>query len=85
MANPEHLTILNQGVEEWNRWREENPMVQPNLRSAKLVGKNLQDVILDYADLSGANLTGVYMPGASLRKAILVESRLELTLVQDSV
>jgi len=25
MANPEHLEILKQGVEHWNKWREEHP------------------------------------------------------------
>jgi len=25
MANPEHLEILKQGVESWNKWHEENP------------------------------------------------------------
>jgi hypothetical protein len=24
MANPEHLAILKQGVEVWNKWRDEN-------------------------------------------------------------
>ena len=23
MANPEHLEILNHGVEQWNKWRED--------------------------------------------------------------
>ena len=25
MANPEHLEILKQGVEAWDKWRTENP------------------------------------------------------------
>ena len=25
MANPEHLEILKQGVEQWNKWRMEYP------------------------------------------------------------
>ena len=27
MANPEHLAILKQGVEQWNKWRKEHPEV----------------------------------------------------------
>ena len=27
MANPEHLEILKQGVEQWNKWRKEHPEV----------------------------------------------------------
>jgi hypothetical protein len=31
MINPEHLAILKQGVEIWNKWREENPDIMPDL------------------------------------------------------
>jgi hypothetical protein len=31
MANPEHLKILKKGVEAWNKWRKENPDIQPDL------------------------------------------------------
>jgi hypothetical protein len=36
MSNPEHLKILKQGVEAWNKWREENPDFRPNLSGADL-------------------------------------------------
>ena len=54
MANPEHLEILKQGVEQWNRWREEHPYVTPDLR----------DVYLPRADLGLANLSGANLSGA---------------------
>ena len=41
MANPEHLEILKQGVKQWNRWREEQPDVYPDLRVASLSGASL--------------------------------------------
>jgi len=31
MANEEHVKILKQGVEAWNRWREEQPEIRPDL------------------------------------------------------
>ena len=34
MANEEHLAILKQGVKAWNKWRRENPMIEPDLISA---------------------------------------------------
>ena len=40
MANPEHLEILKQGVEQWNKWREEHPDVRPDLHDADLYGAN---------------------------------------------
>ena len=37
MANPEHLAKLEEGVEAWNKWREENPDIrEPDLREAIL-------------------------------------------------
>ena len=35
MANPEHLDILKQGVEVWNKWREENDGIIVDLTGAK--------------------------------------------------
>ena len=56
MPNPEHLAILKQGVEQWNKWRAQHPDVGPDLCEAKLQG----------ADLGGANLVGVDLSRADL-------------------
>ena len=48
MANPEHLKILKQGVDAWNKWRVENPAITPDFETAYLEG----------ADLRRANLSG---------------------------
>jgi hypothetical protein len=36
MANQEHLEILMQGVDAWNRWRQRHPGIEPDLSEAKL-------------------------------------------------
>ena len=46
MANPEHVEILKQGVEVWNRWREGNKGVKPDLAAANLPDINLKDANL---------------------------------------
>lgn len=51
MADEEHVGILRQGVEAWNKWRLENPEVIPDLNRAKLSDANLSG-----ADLNGATL-----------------------------
>jgi uncharacterized protein YjbI with pentapeptide repeats len=86
MANEEHLAILKQGAEAWNKWRLENPTIRPdlsgadlsvaNLSEANLSGAilsvaNLREAILTRADLSGANLSGATLSGANLREADL--------------
>jgi uncharacterized protein YjbI with pentapeptide repeats len=36
MANEVHVEILNQGVEAWNRWREDHPDIHPDLAGLNL-------------------------------------------------
>ena len=64
MANPEHLKILKQGVEVWNRWREENPEVWPNLFDARLLGEELPGVDLNHANLIQVQLAHANLAGA---------------------
>lgn len=75
MANPEHLKILNQGVEVWNRWGWENPEIVPDLREAGLHG----------ADLEGANLHGANLKNASCLYTIFADVDLSETKNLDSI
>ena len=76
MANPEHLKMLKQGVEQWNKWREEHPdeafdlseavLGKASLRGADLLGANFSEAVLNGADLSEANLGAANFSGADL-------------------
>jgi hypothetical protein len=82
MANEEHLNILKQGVEAWNKWREEHPDIRPDLpeadlREANLRGADLRGADLLQVDLSGALLSRADLFGANLSEALF--SRAELT------
>jgi len=66
MANPEHVAILKQGVEVWNRWRAENPDVIPDLNGANLEKVQLREI----------NLEGSTIVEANLREAMIFESQL---------
>ncbi len=63
MASEEHLKILKQGVEAWNKWREEQDIdMKPdlfgaNLSRAKLIGANFTDTNLTAANLREADLS----------------------------
>jgi hypothetical protein len=37
VANPEHLEILKQGAEAWNKWRQENAKITPDLEDINIV------------------------------------------------
>lgn len=69
MANPEHLEILKQGVEVWNKWRAKSPDINPILSSATFYeanfeGVNFSNVKLNYCHLIHANLSKVNLNGA---------------------
>jgi uncharacterized protein YjbI with pentapeptide repeats len=76
MANEEHLVRLKQGVEAWNRWRDENREIRPDLRVADLHGEDLGEadlraLYLRRPDLRGANLGEAGLHGADLTAANL--------------
>ena len=71
MANQEQLEILKQGVEVWNKWREENTDIKIDLEGADLSNMELQGANLHSAHLYRANLTT-----ANLRDAVLTHAEL---------
>ena len=46
MADDEHVKILEEGVDVWNRWRKDNVRVRSNLIDANLSGADLRDAKL---------------------------------------
>jgi len=58
MADSEHLKIIRQGVEGWNRWMDDNydAQRQPDLSGAILDGIDLQGALLRYVNLTHASL-----------------------------
>jgi uncharacterized protein YjbI with pentapeptide repeats len=76
MANKDHLIILKQGVEIWNRWRVENPKVTPDLAGTNLMSARLSSANLAEADLRGADLRNADLSNADLSKANLESARL---------
>ena len=72
MANAELVHRLREeGVEAWNRWREEHPAVWLDLSGANLSLAELRLADLYGADLSEANFYGADLSGANLREAEL--------------
>ena len=57
MANAKHLKILKQGVERWNKWRQDEGPCRPDLRSADLNGLYLNGANLSKADLIKAPIS----------------------------
>jgi len=76
MANPEHVEILKQGAEAWNKWRKVYPEVVPDLAKAYLVGANLCHANLYGAKLSNADLSESKLLEVELSEADLTSANL---------
>jgi uncharacterized protein YjbI with pentapeptide repeats len=76
MADPEHLKLLQQGVDVWNAWRAKEPSVRPDLSRSDLSGANLIGANLSSADLCGANLVEAKLNWAYLLRANLMGANL---------
>ncbi len=83
MANQEHLNILDQGVEAWNKWRKERHIL-PDLNEATLSKADLTDVNFSEANLIGANLSEATLTGADLSITQLNEADLRKSILHDT-
>lgn len=75
MANPEHVEILEKGVEAWNRWRSENPKIIPDLSGN----------FYDEAYLPDINFIRVNLSGANLFRAILLDAKFDFADLSNTV
>ncbi len=84
MGDIEHKSILERGVEVWNRWRKDRPAVKPDLSGMTLQavaprgldavsvrGVDLREFDLRNADLSNSNLWMAQLQSANLSAANL--------------
>ena len=69
MVNLEHLRNLQQGAKAFNKWRDENSEIKPNLSKADLRGANLGGADLRGANLGGSNLRGMDVDKANFSRA----------------
>lgn len=76
MGNPEHLEILKRGAGVWNKWREKNPNLTPDLRNSELHGADFSGVVLRGIDLSKSLLNGINIFLMDLCEADLHKSHL---------
>ncbi len=67
MAN--HIEILRQGVEVWNKWRSNNPHVTPIFERYNLDGTDFRKAHLQRALFTGASCIEAKFQEANLQKA----------------
>ena len=92
VADQEQLAVLKQGVDVWNKWREDNPKEHielsgtdlphlilhgANLRGANLRRTDLTETDFCRANLSRANLSRANLMGANLIKANFIKAYLK--------
>jgi uncharacterized protein YjbI with pentapeptide repeats len=79
MPNQTHFEMVKQGVETWNKWREENPEIEPDLSDVDFSGLKLNNANLSDADLRRTNLKNTDFRGANLVRADLRASNINQT------
>ena len=78
-----HLSMLKKGVKAWNKWRQRNPYIIPQLSGINLLNENCRD--LSGYNLNYANLVDVVGNSVSLKNASLIEANLEGAKFNDTV
>jgi hypothetical protein len=76
MANIEQLEILKQGVDVWNKWRQENKAVTIDLSKSNFDNANLERVDLRSASLYSSSFCKANLERANLNRADLWHTNL---------
>ena len=79
MSHIDHIKILKQGVKTWNKWREDNPDIIPQLSRV-----DFGDLIGVHNDLVGINFSNVYVENSSLFCLTFDDSNFEGAYLQNS-
>ncbi len=79
MANQKHLKILKQGVDVWNKWRQEHPRIKPDLSGADLNRSNLYGANFSKADLSYIDISEAHLGYANFNGATLIGAEISGT------
>lgn len=74
MANEEHVKLLKHGVENWNKWREENPDIQPDLSEISLSNLDLCKINFSHTNLTMTNCSQTKLCNANFTNAILTKT-----------
>ncbi len=83
MANPEHVEILKQGVEVWNKWikqvvhKLEQEGKDIDFLIADLSGIDLSNQVFEYIDLSAVDLSGSNLVGTLILNSNLTGADLQ--------
>ncbi|HEX4322656.1 MAG TPA: pentapeptide repeat-containing protein [Acidobacteriaceae bacterium] len=79
VANPEHLSRIQEGVAAWNAWRNDFPGLEPDLSDA-----DLRQMDLRAADLRRSKLIGTNLAHADLRRTQLYEVEMSRADLQEA-
>jgi hypothetical protein len=64
MANESDVNVLARGVQDWNKWRADNPRLRPNLEELTLTRSEFPSIDLRGCSLRGADFGGSNLLGA---------------------
>jgi uncharacterized protein YjbI with pentapeptide repeats len=76
MADQMHVEKLKEGVASWNRWREAQPQLLPDLSGLTLSREEFEDSAIWDSKSEKVDLSGIDLSGASMHRATLLEVNL---------
>ena len=79
MANELHVRMLNDGMADWNLWRDRHPEIIPDLEEADLNCKNLSNYNLNFANLRSAKLDRCIISNSMLKGVNFTNCNLTLS------